>query len=63
MGLESVLSLPTDLASQGLARRRVRLPVLRAEGGDHATIYYFLQTVFQGPSREEFHASLEDPFY
>jgi predicted N-acetyltransferase YhbS len=45
------------------ASRRVRLPVLRAQGGDHATIYYFLQSVFQGPSREEFHASLEDPFY
>jgi predicted N-acetyltransferase YhbS len=37
--------------------------VLGARGGDHATIYYFLQSVFQNPSRAEFHASLEDPFY
>ena len=44
-------------------RRRVRLPVTRAEGGDHATIYYFLQSVFQAPSRIEYNASLEDPFY
>ncbi len=63
MGLESVLSLPADPVLQGVERRRVRLPVLRAESGDHATIYYFLQAIFQGPSREEFHASLEDPFY
>ena len=44
-------------------RRRVRQPVTRAEGGDHATIYYFLQSVFQAPSRTEYNASLEDPFY
>ena len=41
----------------------MRLPVIRAAAGDHATIYYFLQAVFQGPSPAEFHASLEDPFY
>jgi predicted N-acetyltransferase YhbS len=41
----------------------VRLPVLRATGGDHATIYYFLQAIFQGPPRAEFHVSLDDPFY
>ena len=63
MSQESVSSPLTDLASQTISRRRVRLPVLRAEGGDHATIYYFLQTVFQGPPRAEFNASLEDPFY
>ncbi len=45
------------------ARRRVRLPVVRAAGGDHATIFYFLQAVFQGPSPAEFQASLDDPFY
>ncbi len=63
MSQESVSSPSTDIVPRRTARRRVRLPVLRAEGGDHATIYHFLQTVFQGPSRTEFHASLEDPFY
>jgi predicted N-acetyltransferase YhbS len=63
MGQESVSSPSTDLASLRTAHRRVRLPVLRAAGGDHSTIYYFLQTVFQGPPRAEFNASLEDPFY
>jgi predicted N-acetyltransferase YhbS len=63
MSQESVSPRPTDLAPQKAGRRRVRLPVLRAEGGDHGAIFYFLQTVFQAPSRADFHASLEDPFY
>jgi len=63
MGLESVLSPSADLGLQGAERRRIRLPILRAESGDHAAIYYFLQAIFLGPSREEFHATLEDPFY
>ena len=63
MSQESVLPVLTDFVPQAAGRRRVRLPVLEARGGDHATIYYFLQSVFQGPSRAEFHASLRDPFY
>ena len=44
-------------------RRRRRLPVVSAGGGDHTAVYYFLTGVFQGPTRNEFKASLEDPFY
>ena len=44
-------------------RRRVRSPVAPATSGDHAAIYFFLSDVFQGPTRAEFKASLEDPFY
>ncbi len=43
--------------------RRLRLPVVAARGGDHAAIHFFLTAVFQGPSRAEYKASLEDPFY
>ncbi len=52
-----------DSAAEASAPRRVRLPVVRAEGGDHAAIYYFLQSIFQAPSVAEFHTSLADPFY
>jgi predicted acetyltransferase len=31
--------------------------------GDHAAVYHTLLAIFQGPSREEFHAQAEDPFY
>jgi predicted N-acetyltransferase YhbS len=34
-----------------------------ATAGDHAAIHQLLTTVFQGPGRDEFSASLEDPFY
>ncbi len=63
MSQESVLPPSTDFAPRPTAHRRVRLPVLGARGGDHATIYHFLQSVFQNPSQTEFQASLEDPFY
>jgi predicted N-acetyltransferase YhbS len=63
MSQETVFPPSTEFVRESTARRRVRLPVLAARGGDHATIYYFLQSVFQGPSPTEFHASLEDPFY
>jgi predicted N-acetyltransferase YhbS len=39
------------------------LPVVSAGGADHAAIYYFLTAIFQDPTRNEFKASLEDPFY
>jgi len=55
-------SLP-DFAARASARRRVRLPVVRAKGGDHSSIYYFLTSIFRGPSPAEFQAALEDPFY
>lgn len=53
----------TDLALQTAVPRRVRLPAIPASAGDHASIFYFLQTVFQGPTQAEFDASLDDPFY
>src|SRR5688572_1355965 len=34
-----------------------------ATAGDHAAIHQLLTTVFQGPSRDDFSASLEDPLY
>jgi len=53
-----------DPGSSGKIRRRVRLPVVHAKGADHATVYYFLQSAFQGsPAAAEFQAALEDPFY
>ena len=63
MSHEPISPPPTDFLPEPTARRRVRLPVFGASGGDHATIYYFLQSIFQAPSRTEFHASLQDPFY
>ena len=57
------LVLPMDSTSLSTARRRVRLPAVGSEGRDHSTIYYFLQSVFRGPGRAEYNASLEDPFY
>lgn len=63
MSEEPVSSAPLEILPLRAARRRVRLPVFRAEGGDHATICCFLQGVFQGPSAAEFQTSLEDPFY
>lgn len=44
-------------------RRRRRAAVVPANAGDHPGIHHFLTAVFQGPSRGEFRASLEDPFY
>ena len=49
--------------SSSTRRRGSRLPVVPAIPGDHPAIYYFLTAVFQDPSRAEFNASLEDPFY
>ena len=34
-----------------------------ARAGDHPEIYQFLLAVFQGPSREEFHAVQDEPSY
>jgi predicted N-acetyltransferase YhbS len=63
MGEQGDWSVSTEATLPRAAPRRLRLPVVRGGVGDHATIYYFLQAVFQGPSPAEFHASLEDPFY
>ena len=63
MRQESAPSLPADYLPPKTAPRRVRLPVLRARSGEHTAIYHFLQNVFQAPSRAEFSASMEDPFY
>ncbi len=50
-------------ARRGPGRRRGRWQVVSAGASDHAAIYHFLTGVFQGPSRAEFKAALEDPFY
>lgn len=46
-----------------VSRRRVRLPAIPAGAADHATIYFFLQSVFRGPSEAEYQSALDDPFY
>lgn len=43
--------------------RRPRLSVATAGPGDYPGIYHLLTAVFQGPSRSEFRASLDDPHY
>ncbi len=55
--------LSTGLRSSGAVRRRVRLSAVGANAADHAPVYFFLQSVFQGPSEAEYQASLDDPFY
>ncbi len=56
-------STTTEPHQSRTKRRRVRLPVVRASAADHPTVFYFLQSVFQGPSAGEFQAALDDPFY
>ncbi len=51
---------PPTKSSRSRVRRGAVVP---ASAGDHPGIYHFLAAVFQGPSRGEFRASLEDPFY
>jgi len=63
MSQDDVSSRSTDSTLRKTVRRRVRLPVVRAKGRDHAAINCFLHSVFQGPSPAEFQASLDDPFY
>jgi len=63
MSQDDVSSRSTDSTLQKTVHRRVRLPVDRAKGCDHAAIKCFLHSVFQGPSPAEFQASLDDPFY
>jgi GNAT superfamily N-acetyltransferase len=61
----------SSLAREGVpvdrrAPRRRRPPVAEltsARAGDHPEIYQFLLAVFQGPSREEYHAVQDDPAY
>lgn len=59
------VTLPLSARStrRRLAGPRLHLPVVSAGAADHAAVYYFLASVFQQPSRAEFLASLEDPFY
>jgi predicted acetyltransferase len=63
----SVSPLPAEPVREGTVaragRRGRRLPIAAAAAGDHTSIYHFLVGIFQGPSRREFKASLEDPFY
>ncbi len=40
-----------------------QLRMATGRSGDHASVYHMLLAVFQGPSRDEFHAQTEDPFY
>src|SRR5262249_56219795 len=47
----------TEIPSPGQVR------LVWGRSGDHASIYHMLLAVFQGPSRDEFHAQTEDPFY
>jgi predicted acetyltransferase len=53
----------TEPAARKPDQHRVRLPVHAATGADHAAIFYFLNRIFNAPTRHEFKASLDDPFY
>ncbi len=55
------VSNPTSVSAG--RRRQRRFLVVPANAGDHPSIHQFLTAVFQGPSRDEFRSSLEDPFY
>ena len=74
----SVLKIPRKSASRTLTPARVSRPrilsapiskydssarVVLGRAGDHPDIYQLLLAVFQGPSREEFSASQDDPNY
>jgi predicted acetyltransferase len=50
-----------DVFSETGAPGEARLVLGRS--GDHAAVYHALLAIFQGPSRDEFHAQAEDPFY
>jgi predicted N-acetyltransferase YhbS len=39
------------------------MSVVPARAGDHTAVFFFLASVLQQPSRAEFKASMEDPFY
>ena len=63
MGAGVSTPLSARSARGRVAGPRLRLPVVSAGAADHAAIYYFLRAIFRGPTRSEFRASLEDPFY
>jgi predicted acetyltransferase len=59
-------SSATATIARELRRRRPRRVIdelMPARAGDHPEIYQFLLAVFQGPSREEFHAVQDQPTY
>ncbi|HEX4000890.1 MAG TPA: GNAT family N-acetyltransferase [Pirellulales bacterium] len=45
------------------ARHAAMGPVVCGRAGDHPDVYQLLLAVFQGPSREEFYASQDEPSY
>jgi len=57
----STAAAPVDAFSESPPVGQVR--VVTGRSGDHAAVYHMLLAVFQGPSRDEFHAQTEDPFY
>jgi predicted acetyltransferase len=52
---------PVDVFSESPPVGQAR--VVTGRSGDHASAYHMLLAVFQGPSRDEFLAQTEDPFY
>jgi predicted acetyltransferase len=46
-----------------MGRGTAQFDVRWARAGDHPAVERFLSTVFAGPSRDEFQAALDDPFY
>ena len=53
--------LGQDAFSENAAPGKLRLVLGRS--GDHAAVYHTMLAIFQNPSREEFRAQTEDPFY
>ena len=61
--LPPVAPLP-PAASVAAAPEAIRWPrVVPAGAGDHAAIHQLLLSVFHGPPRDAFYASLDDPYY
>jgi predicted acetyltransferase len=63
MGAAVLPSLSAESAPGAGARRRVRSPIHRASGSDHAAIDCFLADVFPAASLVAIKAAVQDPFY
>jgi predicted acetyltransferase len=57
----SAAAAPVDVFSESPPVGQAR--VVTGRSGDHAAVYHMLLAVFQGPSRDEFQAQGEEPFY
>lgn len=59
--LSATICVASDPGASSFVAPPIRIAA--ATAGDHPAIHQLLQTVLQGPSRQAFAASLDDPFY